>query len=113
MNTDSIKLRLEEETGQKLSFFEYRVGLVITDMTGKNYQKCSDEDFYNKAAQQGTIFTLKGFERFIYSGALTELMNSVQHPNYLLPRFMPVFEDEDFRIYVDTEELKENRYAEY
>ena len=110
MNTDSIRLRLEEEVGQKLTFFEYRVALVVTDMTGVNYQKCSDEVFYSKAIQQGTVFTLKGFERFIYSGAMTELMNKTQHPNYLLPRFIPVFQDSEFRIYVDTEDLKEYRY---
>lgn len=110
MNTDSIRLRLEEEVGQKLTFFEYRVALVVTDMTGVNYQKCSDEDFYDKAIEQGTVFTLKGFENFIYSGALTELMNNTQHPNYLLPRFVPVFEDFDMRVYMDTRELKEYRY---
>ena len=110
MNINPIKEYLEEEVGESLHFLEYRVALVITDMTGVNYQTCSDEDFYDKAAEQGTVFTLKGFELFIYSGALTELMNSVQHPNYLLPRFIPVFEDQEFRTYVDTRENRRNRY---
>jgi hypothetical protein len=110
MNINPIKEYLEEEVGERLQFLEYRIALVVTDMTGVNYQKCSDEVFYSKAIQQGTVFTLKGFERFIYSGALTELMNKTQHPNYLLPRFIPVFQDEYFRTYVDTRELKEYRY---
>jgi hypothetical protein len=110
MDTNSIKEYLEEETGEPLHFLEYRVALVKTDMTGVNYQTCSDEDFYEEAAEQGTIFSLKGFELFIYSGAMTEMMNSVQHPYYLLPRFIPIFEDQEFRTYVDTRENRRNRY---
>jgi len=110
MNTNSIKEYLEEEIGEPLYFFEYREALVKTDMTGVNYQTCSDEDFYKEAAEQGTIFSLKGFELFIYSGALTEMMNSVQHPYYLLPRFIPVFQDDYFRTYIDTRENRRNRY---
>ena len=110
MNINPIKEYLEEETGEPLHFLEYRVALVVTDMTGINFQKCSDEVFYSKAIQQGTVFTLKGFENFIYSGALTELMNKTQHPNYLLPRFIPMFEDQEFRTYVDTRENRRNRY---
>ena len=110
MNINPIKEYLEDEVGEILHFLEYRVALVKTDMTGVNYQTCSDEDFYKEAAEQGTIFTLKGFENFIYSGAMTEMMNSVQHPYYLLPRFIPVFQDEYFRTYVDTRENRRNRY---
>ena len=110
MNINPIKEYLEDEVGEILHFLEYRVALVNTDMTGVNYQTCSDEDFYKEAAEQGTIFTLKGFENFIYSGAMTEMMNCVQHPYYLLPRFIPVFQDEYFRTYVDTRENRRNRY---
>ena len=110
MDITSIKEYLEDETGEDLHFLEYRVAIVKTDMTGVNYQTCSDENFYEKAAEQGTVFSLQGFEKFIYSGAMYELMNKTQHPYYLLPRFIPVFEDHSFRTYVDTRENKEYRY---
>ena len=60
MDITFIKEYLEDETGEDLHFLEYRVAIVKTDMTGVNYQTCSDEDFYEKAAQQGTVFTLQG-----------------------------------------------------
>lgn len=110
MDITSIKEYLEDVTGEDLHFSEYRVALVVTDMTEVNYQTCSDEEFYDKAAEQKTIFTLEGFGNFIYSGELAELMNKTQHPNYILPRFIPVFENPSFRAYMDTRENRENRY---
>ena len=110
MDITSIKEYLEDETGEDLHFLEYRVAIVKTDMTGVNYQTCSDEEFYEEAAEQGTVFSLQGFEKFIYSGTITEMMNNTRHPYYLLPRFIPVFEDHSFRTYVDTRENKEYRY---
>ena len=92
---------------------ETRVALVIDNLSGPvNYQTCSDETFYEKAEEQGTVFSLKGFEEYIYTGQLYEQMTQVQHPNYLLPRFIPVYEIDE-RLYLDDRPLKENHYAEY
>ena len=92
---------------------ETRVAIVEDDLTGPvNYQTCSDETFYEKAEEQGNVFSLKGFEEYIYTGQLQNQMEQVHHPNYLIPRFIPVYEI-DGRIMLDDRPLKENRYAEY
>lgn len=92
-------------------FKETRVGIVITDFTGPiNYQTCSDEEFMETAEEQGSVWTLKGFEQFIYTGKLAEMMKNVQHPNYLVPRFCDLYEDYSGNLYYDDEPKKENDY---
>lgn len=73
-------------------FKETRVAVVIDDFTVINYQACSDEVFLTTAEMQGNVFTLQGFERFIYRGEFKALQDEVQHPNYLIVRFIDMYE---------------------
>ena len=92
---------------------ETRGAIVEDDLTGPvNYQTCSDETFYDKAEEQGNVFSLKGFEEYIYTGQLQNQMEQVHHPNYLIPRFIPVYKIGG-RVMLDDRPLEENRYAEY
>lgn len=102
-----------EKVFNEYYFKETRVALVVDDYTSDiNYQTCSDEVFYAKAEEQGTVFTLEGMEEYIYTGQLQEQMSQIKHPNYLIPRFIPVYEN-DNQVYLDDRPLEENKYAKY
>ena len=87
-------------------FKETRVALVIDDFKTVNFQTCDDDTFYNYAELQGFVFTLKGFEKFIYSGELNALMNSVKHPDYIIPRFIDFYENYDGEVYCSDKEIE-------
>lgn len=74
-------------------FLETRVALVVDDLTGPvNYQGCRNSMFYDKAEEQGTVFTLQGFEQYIMSGEFKHFQDNIKHPNYLIVRFVDVHE---------------------
>lgn len=84
-------------------FKEIRVGVIVDDLAGKvNYQECSDDDFLTKAEEQGTVWTLQGFQKFIESGELLDFIQFVKHPNYLMVRFINIYEH-DGVVYCDDE----------
>lgn len=80
-------------------FKETRVAVVIDDFTLVNYQACSDDLFYTTAEMQGSVFTLKGFENFIYTGEFKAMQDRVKHPNYLIVRFIDFYEYPDGFVY--------------
>lgn len=84
---------------------EKRVAIVIDDFSVVNYQTCSDDLFLTTAEMQGNVFSLKGFENYIYSGEFKALQDSVQHPYYLIVRFIDMYEF-DGVIYCDDEEIE-------
>jgi hypothetical protein len=74
-------------------FKETRVAIVVDDLTGPiNYQTCTDNEFLTKAEEQGNTWTTIGFQKFIDSGAFLEFMHNVEHPNYLMTRFINMYE---------------------
>lgn len=83
-------------------FKETRVAIVVDDFSIVNYQTCSDDLFYTTAEMQGTVFSLKGFEDFIYSGEFKAMQDQVQHPYYLIVRFIDFYEAYDGHIYCDN-----------
>lgn len=93
---------MEKETG--ITYFKgVRVAIVIDDLVGPiNYQTCPDADFLTKAEEQGNTWSLQGFQRFIDSGEMLAFMNSIKHPNYMMTRFIDMYEDRD-GVYCDSE----------
>lgn len=84
-------------------FKEYKVAIVVDDFTGSiNYHTCSDNEFLTKAEEQGHTWTLKGFEQFIDSGEYLKFDNSIKHPNYIITRFIRMYEH-DGVIFCDNE----------
>lgn len=99
-------------------FLETRVALVVDDLTGPvNYQTCRNYMFYEKAEEQGTIFSLQGFEQYIMSGEFKMFQDNIKHPNYLMVRFIDMHEtcteydaeklNLDREVYVYDEESEE------
>lgn len=85
-------------------FKEERVALVIDDLTHKDFNPnfATDEQFYDVANKQGTIFTLQGFIKFIESGELSKLINTLKNTEYLFQRFIPFYENEG-EVYCNNE----------
>ena len=88
-------LDIYDENTQKhiAEYAETRVALVIDDLTNPKFNPntCTDSDFLDKAEEQGTVFTLKRFEQYIYSGELNELTAHVPSTQYLFPRFIRMY----------------------
>lgn len=85
-------------------FKEERVALVIDDLTHKDFNPnfATDEQFYDVANKQGTVFSLKGFIKFIESGELSKLTSTLTDTEYLFPRFISFYENEG-EVYCDNE----------
>lgn len=84
----------DEDTWKHIAeYMETRVALVLDDLTNPNFNPntCPDSEFLNKAEKQGTVFTLKGFEEYIYSGELNELTKQIPSTQYLFPRFIRTY----------------------
>lgn len=75
-------------------FKEYRVALVVDDLTHADFNPntATDEQFYDVASEQGTVFTLQGFMNYAESGELNALMNTLVNTKYLFHRTIPFYE---------------------
>ena len=96
--------RIRDDYCTDYYFKEYRVAIVITDQTKHDYRECADSIFLDLAEEQGHTFTLNGFTKFIESGELLQLMNSVPVAHYLFVRFIPMFQDYPTLAQLDGEE---------
>lgn len=81
-------------------FKEIRVAIVVDAMEEVNYRTCPDSEFMDRAEEQGNVWSLQGFQKYIEAGELFDFMQSVQHPNYMLVRFINMYENEQ-GVYCD------------
>lgn len=90
-------------------FVETRVALIVDNLVKVNYQACSNTQFYERAEEQGTVFTLKGFEEFLMSGEYNKVTSNLSSTQYVLIRFIDMQIDHDGNITcVDTNNEDKN-----
>ena len=78
-------------------FEEYRVALVIDDFTHFEFNPhtATDEQFYERAEEQGTVFTLNGFENYIEGGEYQKTVDKLTETEYLFIGFIPFYRNEN------------------
>ena len=92
-------------------FKETRAAIVVDDLTGEiNYQTCSDSEFLDRAEEQGHTFTLKGFEKFLYNGEYNALCATLNSTEYIMVRFINIYQDYDGNIFASDEPLGDKGY---
>lgn len=85
-------------------FKEERVALVIADLAHKAFDLnfATDEQFYDIASNQGTVFSLQGFTKFVESGEFNKLSDTLKSTEYLFLRFISFYENEG-EVYCNNE----------
>lgn len=90
MTTKTTNKQMTNKEFNLDTFKEYRVAIVVDNLETINYQTCSNDIFLNKAEEQGNTWTLQGFQKFLESGEYNLFSEKIQHPNYMMLRFIPM-----------------------